>query len=263
MWDFLKHLDPLWYSLGPLVAVNIFALSTVPIFAYLRKKNPSLVSLGEVKKRHHSKLLSVWFKEYWYWINNPVEKMAIRFKLTPNFFTVLGVVISIGAGLSFYYGYVGIAGWLIILGGTCDLIDGRIARATQTSSAAGAFYDSVMDRYGEFFCLIGIAGYYRNSWMLWVVLLAMMGSMLVSYTRARGQAVGIDCDLGPMQRPERIVYLGVGSIFSPLFAHLLKPYVHLPVETLSIAALIMIALMTNFTALYRVKWLYDRLLEKK
>lgn len=250
----------IWVTLAPLVLINLIALSTVPIFAYFRKKNPSATdSIGEVKKRHHSKFLSLWFKEYWYWITSPIEKLALAVGLTPNFFTTLGFFISALAGYFFYRGYWGMAGWTLIIGGSCDLMDGRVARATGHTSVSGAFYDSVMDRYGELVCFAGLAGYYRNHFMFWVVLAAITGSMMVSYTRARGQAAGVDCDKGPMQRPERIVYLAVGSIFSPMMAYLLSPWGSLPSEFLTMLALILIAVMTNLTALYRLLWVYKRL----
>lgn len=263
MWAWLGQLDPLWFSVGPLLFINVFALGTVVIFAIIRKKNPPIPALDELEKRHHSKFLNKWLKEYWFWVTSPIEKIALKLKLTPNFFTAMGFVLSALAGVAFYYGRLGIAGWLMIFGGSCDMFDGRVARLTGKSSPAGAFFDSVMDRYGEMAALFGIAVFYRDSWVFYFVLAAIIGSMMVSYNRARGQAVGLDCSGGLMQRPERIVYLGVGSIFSPVLASLLKPFVELPLEFLLTLAVILIAIMTNLTALYRLVWIYRRLEEKK
>src|SRR5262245_52273244 len=149
MWNRISQMDPLWISLGPLLVINVFALLTVLVFAAIRKKNPVIPAQAELEKRHHSRFLSKWLKEYWYWTTAPIEKIALKLKLTPNFFTTLGFLLSAASGLAFYYGRLGIGGWLMIIGGTCDMFDGRIARATGKSSPAGAFYDSVMDRYGE------------------------------------------------------------------------------------------------------------------
>lgn len=264
MIDWFKNLDPLWISLGPLIFFNVLALSTVLIFAAIHKKNPKIPALEDLDKRHHSKFLNRWFKEYWFWVTSPVEKIALKLGLTPNFFTTLGFLIGALAGLSYYFGRLGLAGWFVIIGGTCDMFDGRIARLTQKSSASGAFFDSVMDRYGEMVCFLGLAAYYRDSWVFWFVILGIIGSMMVSYTRARGESVGVLCQEGSMQRPERIVYLGVGSIFSPMLWKLFVLVLPaLRQDFLLVAAIVMIGIMTNYTAIHRALWIYRELDKKK
>ena len=232
---------------------------TVLIFAIVHRKNESLYKVAEYEKRYHSKFLGKWFKEYWYWVTTPIEKVALALGLTPDFFTSFGFFLSCLAGYAFYEGRIGIAGWLVIFSGTCDMFDGRIARLTGKTSRAGAFYDSVMDRFGELATFIGLAGFYRNSWIFWFVLAGIVGSMMVSYTKARGEAMGVDCKVGSMQRPERIVYLGVGSIFSPILRYLAAPYVEVSHEYLLIIAILVIAIMTNLTAIYRMIWIMNKL----
>ncbi len=259
MFHFLNQINPLWFSLGPLLFVNVFGLLTVVVFAFVYKKNASRYKVKEFEKRHDSKFLGRWFKEYWFWVTTPIEKLSLLFGLTPNFFTSFGFILSCLAGYAFFEGSIGIAGWLVILGGTCDMFDGRIARLTGKTSQAGAFYDSVMDRFGELATLVGLAGFYRNSWLFWFVLAAISGSMMVSYTRARGEAMGVECKSGVMQRPERIVYLGVGSIFSPIVRYLLSPYFEISHEYLLVIAILLIAIMTNLTAIYRMIWIMQKL----
>jgi CDP-diacylglycerol--glycerol-3-phosphate 3-phosphatidyltransferase len=147
----------------------------------------------------------------------------------------------------------------MIIGGTCDMFDGRVARKTGQTTKSGAFYDSVMDRFGEAVVLFGLALYYHDSWVLYLVISALIGSMMVSYTRAKGDSVGVDCKGGIMQRPERIVYLGVGSIFSPPFRQLVDPHAAQPVEYLTIAALAVIAVMTLLTSVYRMIYIFRKL----
>lgn len=255
----LNQINSLWFSLGPLLFVNVFGLLTVVIFAFVYKKNASLYKVEEFEKRHDSKFLGRWFKEYWYWVTTPIEKISLLLGLTPDFFTTFGFFLSCLAGYAFYEGSIGIAGWLVILSGTCDMFDGRIARLTGKVSRAGAFYDSVMDRFGELATFIGLAGFYRNSWLFWFVLAGIVGSMMVSYTRARGEAMGVDCKVGTMQRPERIVYLGVGSIFSPILGYFIGSRFEINPEYLLIIAILLIAIMTNFTAIYRMIWIMNKL----
>ena len=264
MGTWFKNIDPFWWTLAPLILINLFALSTVLIFAAIRKKNPPIPALEELDKKHHSKFLNRWFKEYWYWVTSPVEKIALKFKLTPNFFTTLGFLIGALAGVFYFYNHLGWAGWCVIIGGTCDMFDGRIARLTQKSSASGAFYDSVMDRYGEMLCLLGLAAHYRHTWVFWFVILGIVGSMMVSYARARGESVGVLCQEGAMQRPERIVYLGVGSIFSPVLWKFFSLFIPaLRQDFLLVAAVVMIGIMTNYTAIHRTLWIYRELDKKK
>lgn len=254
------NFQEIWKNLLPLIIINVFALSSIPLYIWSRNKSSKSEVAEELNKRHHSKLLNRWFKEYWYWVTSPVEKIALKLKLTPNFFTSLGFIICVGAGLAYFCGSIALAGWCVIIGGTCDMFDGRIARLTNHSSKAGAFYDSVMDRYGEVVTLVGLACYYRHHWFFYFILAALVGSVLVSYARARGESVGVTFQGGSMQRPERIVYLGVSSIFSPLFA-LAFGWIHPALNSnfLLYIAVIMIAIMTNWTAAYRTLWIYKKL----
>jgi phosphatidylglycerophosphate synthase len=139
------------------------------------------------------------------------------------------------------------------------MFDGHVARMTGRVSRSGAFFDSVMDRFCEGVVLLGLAAYYRDSWVLYVVVLALIGSMMVSYTRARGEGVGVEVKEGFMQRPERIVYLGVGSVFSPLFSYFVFPFLAVPVYFLNAGAIVLIAIMTNITAVQRMLLVMKRL----
>lgn len=249
-------IDPKWNSLLPLVVVNILMLSTVVIFAFIYRRRPKD---PELAKRHSSKIVGLFLWEYWAWFISPFEKLFIYFHVSPNFLTTLGVILSAGSGYAFATGHFGVAGWLMIVGGTCDMFDGRIARKTGMTSKSGAFYDSVMDRYGEAIVFFGLAIFYRESWVLYLVLGALIGSQMVSYTRAKGDSVGVDCKGGAMQRPERIVYLGVGSIFSPPFRQIIQPAGATPVEYLTIVALAVIAVMTVLTAIFRMAYIIRKL----
>lgn len=249
-------IDPKWNSLLPLVAINVLMLLTVVIFAFKYKKR---AKSADLTGRVTSKWVGPFFYEYWGWFIAPLENLFIKLGFTPNFFTTLGVLISSGAAVSFATGHFGIGGWLVIIGGTCDMFDGRIARRTGKTSESGAFYDSVMDRYGEAIVYLGLAIFFRETWVLYVVIGALVGSMMVSYTRAKSDSLGIECKVGPMQRPERIVYLGVGSIFSPPLRQIIQGPGAEPVEYLAIAALTLIAVVTVLTSIYRMVYVFRKL----
>jgi CDP-diacylglycerol--glycerol-3-phosphate 3-phosphatidyltransferase len=110
------------------------------------------------------------------------------------------------------------AGALIFVSGLGDVMDGEVARATNVADARGAFLDSTLDRFTEFFAFAGLAYYFSSGWMALAVVVALGGSLLVSYTRARGESVGVLCKVGFMQRAERMILLGLGSILDPSLA---------------------------------------------
>jgi phosphatidylglycerophosphate synthase len=249
-------IDPKWNSLLPLVVINVLMLSTVLIFAAVRRRRPAD---SDLIGRHTSKFVGPFLQQYWAWVISPFERLFIWLGISPNFLTTFGFLLSAASACAFATGHMGIAGWLMILGGTFDMFDGRIARKTGKTSKSGAFYDSVMDRFGEAIVFFGLAYYYRSSWVLFLVLGGLIGSLMVSYTRAKGDSEGVDCKGGSMQRPERIVYLGVGSIFSPPFRQLVDPHAAAPVEYLTIAALAVISVMTLFTAIYRMIYIFRKL----
>ena len=249
-------IDPKWNSLLPLVVINVLMLLTVVIFSFQYKKR---AKSADLTGRVTSKWVGPFFYEYWGWFIAPLETLFIKLGFTPNFFTTLGFFISAGAAYAFATGHFGIAGWLVIIGGTCDMFDGRIARRTKKTSESGAFYDSVMDRYGEAIVFLGLAVFFRNTWVLYVVIAALVGSMMVSYTRAKSDSLGIECKVGPMQRPERIVYLGVGSIFSPPLRQIIQPVGAEPVEYLAIGAITLIAVVTMLTSVYRMFYVFRKL----
>jgi CDP-diacylglycerol--glycerol-3-phosphate 3-phosphatidyltransferase len=135
------------------------------------------------------------------------------------------------------------AGVVIILCGFFDLLDGQVAAKTNKKSLFGAIFDSTLDRYSEFFIYLGIAYYFRDHWALWLCIFTLFGSYMVSYTRARAEGLGVDCQVGVMQRAERLGLLALGSVLGSIF----KAF-----DSVMIAVLIAIAVVSNFTAFQRI-----------
>jgi phosphatidylglycerophosphate synthase len=247
---FLRTVDPVWVSLGPLLTINVLFLMTLLFFWFTYRRRPKT---QDVDLKEHSRFLSRFLKEYWYWLTSPIVNLMVKLHITPNVLTFCGFLLSCVAAYFFSLGMIGAGGWFMIFGATFDMFDGQIARLTGRASKSGAFFDSVMDRFGEAVVFLGLAGLYRNSWILYFTILGLVGSMMVSYTRARGEGVGVDVKSGFMQRPERIVYLGVGSIFSPIIAYFFRRFVpSVPLDVVTIGAIVLIAIFTNITALHRM-----------
>src|ERR1700739_3211771 len=145
-------------------------------------------------------------------------------RISPNALTFIGLVINIGAAVLFGFAnehnYVRMflyAGLVIIGAGIFDMVDGRVARQTQQVTVFGAFFDSVIDRYSDVVLFFGLLVFYaRGNRFFYVDLAAfmMVTSLMVSYTRARAEALIGSCKVGFMERPERIVLIILGALFN-------------------------------------------------
>ena len=168
----------------------------------------------------------------------PIGRALARTGLSPNVVTVAGCVLSFGVGAVLATGYPQLGGVLVLVAGAFDTLDGALARAAGRSTTFGAFLDSTLDRYSEAAIFLGILVDGARRGDLQVVLLAyaaVVGSLMVSYARARAEGLGLRGDVGWLQRPERVVLLGFGLILG-----------------LAVPALWILAVFTNLTALQRV-----------
>jgi CDP-diacylglycerol--glycerol-3-phosphate 3-phosphatidyltransferase len=188
------------------------------------------------------------------WVRRRAEALmsAIgRVPLTPNQVTVVGLVLTFVAASLAALGQLRWAGVVLIFAGTCDILDGALARSTNKSYPYGAFLDSTLDRYSEGAIYLGLAAYFVSAggplqeWLVLGTLAALAGSFLVSYVRARAQSLGFTCDSGLFARPERVVVTVIGLIFGGVVLY---------------AVVFLLAVLTNLTALQRIRevWLQGR-----
>ncbi len=133
-----------------------------------------------------------------------------RWGIHPNAITVLGFLLSLGAGLLAGLDLRGGAALLWMLGGLCDALDGALARLSGKASRAGAFLDSTLDRYSDAAILLGVGAAWQRAgmaWGGWIAGFALLGALMVSYTRARGEGLGISIREGLFTRLERFVLI--------------------------------------------------------
>jgi len=249
MLGFWFHSD-IWITVGPIIVINVLLL--VSLFSFLLTRQSKKRDIHEAARRSRSKYLSVYLKEWWVYTIDPLAKFFVKIKMGPNAISMVGFLLAVTAGFLFAKGLFGYAGWAMIFGATFDIFDGRVARLSGRESRSGAYFDSVLDRFSEGVCFLGLAYYFRSSWVLFFVVAGLIGSMMVSYTKARAESVGVECNVGAMQRPERIVYLGVASIFTPIANLMLLAWWSNPIPVLVIGATVIIAIATNATAIHRM-----------
>lgn len=194
-----------------------------------------------------------WVRDRFLGVIRPVFDGLIRRRVHPNTITTIGFLVTVTAGIFYFLGNVRIAGALVLLGGVFDILDGQVARGSGLASAFGSFYDSTLDRISEIVVFVGIFSLYGGGhpdfghpWMVYTVALAMAGSLMISYTRARAESLGLDCKVGLMQRPERVLLIGASSV---LFGG--------SREGIALTGVLLImAVLTNFTAVQRIVWVY-------
>lgn len=182
----------------------------------------------------------------------PVADFLVRRRVSPNAITTIGTVCTLTAAAVYAVGHIRTAGFIIGVTALFDVLDGTVARRTGTSTVFGAFYDSTLDRVADGGVMAGLALFYASSpvyhniYMVVVCLAGIIGTFLVSYTRARAEALGIDAKVGLMQRPERVVLL---SAPQALFGLALDGWVLM-------AIVVLLTVTAWMTAVQRINFVY-------
>src|SRR5512146_2560747 len=178
------------------------------------------------------------------WVIERIVRMLALSKIHPNVLTFIGLLINIWAAFWFASGKMFAAGLVVVGASIFDMVDGRVARSTGQVTRFGGFFDSVLDRYSDLVLYIGLLVYYASiNRFAYIVLTAivMMGSVMVSYTRARAENSIPKCKVGFLERPERLVLIMIGALFTRMA----------PV-------LWVIAVLSTITVSHRIMFTYQR-----
>lgn len=187
----------------------------------------------------------------------PIVKLFVKYKLNPNHFTTFSLLICIISAYAFGKGSLRMGSVFLMLGGLFDMVDGAVARASNRVTRFGALYDSTLDRYAEIIVFFGIGFYFVGNsepgskvslLISMAVFIAIAGSVMVSYVRARAEGLGFDCKVGIMQRPERLVLISLGALIS---------------ELALVIAMVIVAVLANFTAFQRIYYIWREENESK
>src|SRR5579883_2424904 len=161
-----------------------------------------------------------------------IIKPLARSGVTPNMLTGIGLLLSVVTALVIAQGYIFLGGLLVLFAGIFDMFDGAMARVSDAATTFGAFLDSTLDRYSESIILFGLLFYTlqrpmlhdtlwplvpEQQWMIALIFIAAVGSLMVSYAKARAEGLGLECKTGLLARPERVVILALGLLFSGFF----------------------------------------------
>lgn len=220
-------------------------------------------SSARIQKQGSSPFLGHYPMEFAYWVLGPIGRLAAALKLSPNLFSWSCLILGAASGVAAALGRISLAGGLALISASLDALDGMVARSRGVASDAGEVLDAAVDRYTEFFFLGGLCFHYRfEPWALALVLLALLGSFMVSYSQAKGEAMSIDVPKGLMRRPERALYLGGGAFLSPLVSSWFE-WAHQPtLDYPLLFSILLVGIFGNATALHRFVFLYDALKER-
>ncbi|MCD6162060.1 MAG: CDP-alcohol phosphatidyltransferase family protein [candidate division Zixibacteria bacterium] len=191
------------------------------------------------------------FVKGYFKVIEPIIEGFVKSGIHPNTITWAGLFFTIFAANFFRLGSFFIGGIFLVIAGTCDVLDGQIARRNDQKSKFGAFFDSAIDRYSDIVIFLGIAIYFDQLYIYVLIVLALTGSLLTSYMRARAGALKIDCKVGFMQRPERITYVAGAAIFDGLLGWLFKTIFGVE-HLLIIIVLWFVAIVSHITVLQRI-----------
>jgi phosphatidylglycerophosphate synthase len=205
----------------------------------------------ETAARGRTALVGYHMRYAFFYVVNPLWRLILASGVSPNALTATAALLGVGAAGAAAFGNFGLAGWLFIFSGILDAMDGRLARARNVVSPAGAAIDSILDRYTDALMLIGLGFYYRDSLVVLAVLLALLGTSLVPYVRAKSEAMGFPVRAGVMQRTERIVYLGTTVAMSPVVEAIFFPNDPHPTYWLAVLGIVFLAIASNLTAITR------------
>ena len=193
-------------------------------------------------------------------ILSPLAQMIVSLGITANMVTMFGLLVNLGAAYCLATERLVAAGLLILFGASFDMIDGAVARARTSTNSSGALLDSVIDRYSEAVIFLGALIYFHHLQSFFGVILvfaAAIGSILVSYVRAKAEGLQIECKVGLMQRPERIILLALGVLAQGLIP---EQYTFLQSKgMILLGVFVILAVTAHITSIHRLVFSFSKL----
>lgn len=231
----------------PALAISLLVASfvSVVLVAYaLRTVAVGRVSDERLARYGGTPFVNLWVMEAFYWLIRGVSRALVRMRVAPDTLTFVALVVSAASLPAAATGHFVIAGLLIVSGAVFDAFDGLVARARGMASDRGALLDSVIDRYADAAPLLGLAIFFRDEALgLAIPILAVLGGQMVSYVRAKAEAMELDLASTIMRRHERVGYLAAGLLLDPLFRDWLG------FGTFALAVVALVALGSHYAAI--------------
>ncbi len=204
-------------------------------------------------------------RRYQKWIEEVPVPFLFQLSIRPNHLSITGLILSLLSIPAYCYS-LWLGGITVLVSGAIDTVDGCLARKVDRQSRSGAFLDSVLDRYSDFFAIFGIWLYFsfnpgpdHQLFITALLFLSLTGSFLVSYSRARGEGLGLSVSVGYFGRAERVIILGVGSLVTDLLVFFFPTQTWATERLFIVAILLLLTVGTHLTALRRILFLLKNL----
>ncbi len=252
------QLSAISWSLWPAVLLTSYFLVGLVVYTF-RYAIRGAWRDENIESRPTTAILSLWIRLYFAWIIRPVFAALRLLQIPADAITTLSTIMATGSAIALAAGHITLGGWLLLSAGTCDFLDGRLARIRNESTKSGAALDSILDRYSDAIVLSGLAWFYRDTWVLLPILGLIISGMMVSYTRARGEGLGVEVKGGLAQRAERLVTLGIALVFSLPVQNLWFAHEARPMYWLTVGTVILLMVLSSGTALYRLAKVHNAL----
>jgi len=237
------------YTLG---AALIIVLGAVAYGVRLAIKGP--VHFDRIDRQGRSLLITKSFMEWGCWMLQPVARLFVFLRISPNTVSWASLGLGFLAGACLAVGHFGFGAICAMISAQLDSVDGMVARISGVASNAGEVLDAAVDRYVEFFFLSGLVLYYREALVLQILsLLALLGSFMVSYSTTKAEALNVNPGRGSMRRGERAVYLTLGAALSAITVPWLETRgeFSVPIGYPMVIALGLVAVIANISAIER------------
>lgn len=215
------YADPTIYDIMPLIIINgavifLFILNLVITRKHHRFK--------EIRSEEYTMKFTLRIMEFWYWLTTPIFKLFVRSKIRLNTITTVGFLLSVAAAFSFANGYIASAGWLVLLAGSMNFFEGRVAKHQQSETKASIFYNSILNILADGIVFLGLMVMYYDHWMFYVVFGGFLMFMMIDYTKEKGDNFGVDVNVGINQKSERIAFIGAPAVIWPLIYVIFEPW---------------------------------------
>lgn len=240
-------------ALAPALLLLVSMVLSIGIYAALRASGRG----PKLKQVKHNQIFGPFLAGWLVWFLSPFERFLLN-RVTPNTITMISLFVCFVTGASVALGGIALAVFLYGVAGILDVLDGRIARLSGKQTTSGALLDSVSDRWGELFALCGYVWFLRDSAWMMAALATISGSLMVSYTRARAESLGVQSAGGLMQRAERVVLVAIGTLVASCF-----PVGHEAVAPILGGTLLVCGAMSMATAINRFLLAYKALEQRE
>ena len=221
MENFFTLMTPHNIFIGIILALVVYKVLTVIFLKDIKDNyNETILKATKSSKGYQDNtVISNVFKEWWTYVISPIEESLVKSKINPNFLTFMSFLVSFLTAYLFSKGLIFLASLVLLAGSSFDILDGRVARINSTQSKKGAFLDSCLDRFSEIIVMFGLLIFYYGTEFVYIIYLAAVFSLTVSYIKSAADNHGFKANIGIMQRPERVVCLGLGGLISSGFEH--------------------------------------------